>query len=105
MSIMRDLPDINKLLDLIEGNSSASERCRAIAERERRQGWAPYAAFEEEFARLLGEAVGPGLLARLAAEIRRGRFDAPGPERTRLEALLWQLVRQRLSENNPEFSL
>lgn len=94
-------------MELEEGGAAGRDggRCRAIAERERQQGWAPYAALAAELAELLGEPAGPGLLARLAAAIRLGHFDAPGPDQARLEALLWRFVRLRLGENNPEFIL
>ena len=101
---MRDLPDITVLIELAIGEAAGRDgvRCRAIAERERQQGEAPYAALAMELAGLLGEPAGPGLLARLAADIRLGRFDAPNPK---LESFLWRYVRQRLGENDPDFSL
>lgn len=104
---MRDLPDISELIALIERDDAAPQaaRCRAIAQREARTGWAPYAALATEIAALLGDAAGAAPLARLAGQIRHGGFDAPGPARARLEALLRRLVRQRLLENNPDFLL
>ena len=100
---MRDLPDIASIICLTEGEGTARDRmrCRAIAARERRQGWAPYAALAAELAELLGEPAGPDVLARLAAGIRLGRFDRD----RRLEAILWRFVRQRLGENDPDFML
>jgi hypothetical protein len=74
-------------------------RGRVIAERERREGRAPYAALEAEMASLLGLPAAPGLLARLAAEIRSGRFDNSAA----VETWLWRYVGQRLRENDPEF--
>ena len=101
---MRDLPDIAQLFDLAEGADAALvARCQAIAERERAEGWAPYAALQADMTKLLEVPVAPNPLTRLALDIRGGRFDKPGPERARLEALLWRHVVQRLRENDPEF--
>jgi len=95
---MRDPPDIESLLALAEGAEDAmlAARCRAIAARERATGLAPYRAIAAE----LGDD-----LAGLAADIRRGRFDAPGPERQRLTRLLWRLALLKLRENNPAFEV
>jgi hypothetical protein len=101
---MRDLPDIAQLLDLAEDGADAlAARCRAIAEREREEGRAPYAAIEADIANLLDLPVAPDLLNHLARAIRRGRFDQPGPERARLDALLYRHAVQRLRETYPEF--
>jgi hypothetical protein len=97
---MRDLPDITQILGLANcAEPTLVARGRAIAERERREGWAPYAALEEEMATLLGLPAGLGLLARLAAEIRGGRFD----DNATVETWLWRYVDQRLRENDPDF--
>ncbi len=97
---MRDLPDIAHILELVSGADPAlAERCRAIAERERRAGWAPYAALEAEMAKLMDLPAGSELLARLAGEIRRGRFD----DNAEVEAWLRRYISQRLTENDPEF--
>ena len=94
-----------QLLELADGAAEPAlvARCRAIAQRERELGWAPYAAIAANLAGLVGAAEGPRLLERLAAEIRQGRFDAPGREQARLKALLGATVRQKLRENNPSF--
>ena len=91
------------LSDAPRREAPLAERCREIAERERRYGWAPYAAIAAGLAALLRRAGGAGLLARVAADIRAGRFDALGPERARLDNLLWQLATLKLRENNPDF--
>jgi hypothetical protein len=40
--------------------------------------------------------------SRLAAEIRAGRHDAPGPAREATRAALWALARQALRVDNPK---
>jgi hypothetical protein len=96
---MRDLPDIADLMELTSGaDPGLAARCQAIAERERLQGWAPYAALAPEMAKLLDLPVGLDLLARLAAEIRRGELG----DNAEVESLLWLYVCQRLKENEPE---
>ena len=47
-------------------------------------------------------SIGAGPVGYTAA-IRAGRFDAPGPERLRVEALLWRLAILKLKDNNPDF--
>ncbi len=99
---MRDRPDIETLLALAAGaaDEALAARCRAIAAREREGGPAPYDALAAELRALTG---GGGSLAALAADIRRGRFDAEGPERERLVRFLAGLALQKLRENNPDF--
>jgi Domain of unknown function (DUF6285) len=100
---MRDPPDARTLLALAgQATDPLAVRCRAIAERESRNGPAPYDAVRAELAALC-ENGGTDPLAHLAAAIRAGRFDAPGPARARLERLLWRLAMLKLEENNPGF--
>lgn len=95
---MRDPPDIEILLTLAgtAEDEALAARFRAIAARERAAGLAPYEAIAAE----LGQD-----LAELAADIRRGRFDAPGLAQQRLVRLLWRLALQKLRENNPAFEI
>jgi len=78
-----------------------AERCQAIAERERQEGWASYAALDAEMTWLLDLPAGGDLRARLAAEIRRGALD----DNAQVESWLWRHVCLRLRENYPEFMI
>jgi hypothetical protein len=101
---MRDLPAASFLLALAEeapGTPELVERCRAIADREARLGLGRYEAIHTDLAVLYGDSTSS--LARLAVDIRAGRFDAPGPQRIRAERLLRRLVVLRLEECNPDF--
>jgi uncharacterized protein DUF6285 len=110
---MRDAPDTSVLLrlaaevgacsDATEDERRLADRCRAIAAREQLYGTAVYGALHAALARLYGWQDAASLLRRLAGEIRAGRFDAPGPERTSIERLLLEFAAQRLRENNPDF--
>ncbi len=104
---MRDLPDIETLLALSAGagDEALAARCRAIAAREREFGLTPYETLAAELRAACGGGDPREILARLAADIRRGRFDAPGPEQEKLVRLLWRLTLQKLRENNPGFEL
>jgi hypothetical protein len=108
MRVVRDLPDIADLMALADDaprrEKALVQRCHDIAARERRHGTEPYAAIAAGLAALCGGPAGAGLLAHVAAEIGAGNFDAPGPERARLEKLLWRFVLLKLHENNPEFT-
>jgi len=102
---MRDLPDIKCILSLVTDawDEALVARCHAIAARERPLGDAPYRVIAAELAAIYGVAEAPALLARLAADIRGGRYDEPGAERTRLARLLWRLTILKLQESNPAF--
>jgi hypothetical protein len=105
---MRDLPDITKIIALVESTleepaMALAARARAIAAREAQHGATPYAVLATEFAALIGEAVGPALLTRLVGEIRAGRFDEPGPKKAQFENLLWRFAGLRLAEDDPSF--
>ena len=104
---MRDPPDISILLALAAEAADAErplvERCRAIAERERCSGMAAYDAVRAVLAERYGMQNDVALLRRLAADIRAGRFDTPGPERAQVARLLLDFATQRLRENNPRF--
>lgn len=110
---MRDAPDTSVLLDLAaeflaradatQDERRLADRCHDIAARERRYGMAGYDAFHAELTQRYGTQDAATLLRQLAAEIRAGRFDAPGPERARIGRLLLDFAAQRLRENNPAF--
>jgi hypothetical protein len=102
---MRDPPEIETLLALAARSDEAAlaARCRAIAARERACGTAPYDALGTELRALLGGGDRAPDLVALSAEIMRGRFDAPGPDRDRLVRFLWRVTLQKLRENNPDF--
>jgi hypothetical protein len=78
----------------------------AIAAREADAGDAPERAAATSLQNLYGEAAGAGSgadgMRRLAADIRAGAFDAPGPRRSAVHALLWEITKQRLRESNPK---
>lgn len=79
------------------------ERCRSIAAREAAAGEAALAPVRQMLIELYGAADGAEHLARLASDIRAGKFDAPGPARRRVHALLRALTQQKLREANPRF--
>ncbi|HTZ78616.1 MAG TPA: DUF6285 domain-containing protein [Stellaceae bacterium] len=78
------------------------ERCRAIAEREAAAGDAALVPMRAALAALYDRG-GDADLARLAADIRAGKFDARGLARQRVRELLWSLTLQKLREGNPRF--
>jgi Domain of unknown function (DUF6285) len=104
---MRDPPDTAQLLALAAAAPASerplAERVRAIAARERRYGDSEYDAIAAALGRLYGAGTGADLLRRLAADIRAGRFDAPGPARAMVASALRAHVAQRLRESNPAF--
>jgi hypothetical protein len=106
---MRDRPDAAFLLTLAREAAAAGEtaelvaRARAIAERERAAGDAPAERFRCALAARYGEGDLDALLRRLAAAIRAGAADAPGPEQAALRRLLWAMTRQKLAESNPDY--
>lgn len=79
------------------------DRCRSIAAREVAAGEAALVPIREMLIELYGVAESNGHLARLASDIRAGKFDAPGPARQRVHALLHALTLQKLREANPRF--
>jgi len=79
------------------------ERCRAIADREQAAGETALAPIRAALAALYGGEQGGDPLTRLAADIRAGRFDAPGEARERVQALLKALTLLKLREANPRF--
>jgi len=79
------------------------ERCRAIAAREAAAGEAALAPMRRALTELYGAEENTRHLARLAADIRAGKFDAPGPARQQVHALLHALTLQKLREANPRF--
>ena len=130
---MRDLPPTGELLELarrmpLEGLPPAErerhahlvETARAIAAREARagEGWqreirAGLIRFYEEVWRrgegrndnLGGEDGDTGLelLARLAADLRKGAFETTRSRELAARAILWRLVLAKLREGNPQF--
>ena len=114
---MRDLPTGPELAALAEEWAAPSgslapgeralglrmiERCRAIAAREAKFGDAALAPMRAALAGLYGAGDPAVQFARLADDIRAGRFDA-GAKRAEVRALLWALTRQKLRESNPRF--
>lgn len=106
---MRDQPDGRALLALAQEAKRRGEdpalvaRAMAIAAREAAAGPAPVEAIRARLARRYGVAGIEALLARLAADIRVGVFDAPGPEREEVLRLLWEITVTKLRESNPEY--
>jgi hypothetical protein len=101
---MRDPPEIAAILPLVVECDEAALRVRAeaIAGREA-AGEGGFVPVRAGLVELYGTGSDRSLLGRLAADIRAGRFDRPGPERSRIERLLWSLAIAKLGENNPDF--
>ena len=114
---MRDRPDAEILLALTRQTleelaalepaarreaAGLIERCLAIVERELSYGASGFAECRMMLAALYGENWQEGLLARLAADIASGAFDAPGSRRDALYRLLWRITMQKLRESNPD---
>ncbi len=78
------------------------ERCRAIAAREAAAGEVALAPIHRVLVELYG-IEDSRHLARLAEDIRSGKFDAAGTARERVHALLQALTVQKLREANPRF--
>jgi hypothetical protein len=115
---MRDLPTGPELLALAEewvakidtvpleerGLALAMiERCRAIAAREAVAGEAALAPIRQMLIDLYGGSESADHLARLARDIRAGKFDASDSARRQVHALLQALTLQKLREANPRF--
>jgi hypothetical protein len=97
---MRDPPDAAALLALATDNDGAlAARARAIAAREAAAGEGAYAAVRRALSELYGAAPDAVLLAKLAADLRAGRFDGD----LQIARLLWDFAVQRLRESNPDF--
>lgn len=79
------------------------DRCRAIAAREAAAGEAALAPIRQMLIDLYGDAESADHLARLARDIRAGKFDAPGSSRRQVQTLLLALTLQKLREANPRF--
>lgn len=79
------------------------ERCRSIAAREAAAGETPLAPIRRVLIELYGAVESAAHLARLAGDIRVGKFDAPGAARQQVHALLHALTLQKLREANPRF--
>jgi len=79
------------------------KRCRAISDREEAAGEAALAPIRAALAVLYDGDESSAALARLAADIRGGKFDAPDDARERVRAVLHALTLQKLREGNPRF--
>jgi hypothetical protein len=107
---MRDRPDALTLRCLAEearreGAEDPTLIARAldIAARETAMGTAPFEALRSWLVERYGEGTSEALLARLAAEIRAGAFDEPGPAQAALRQWLWDLTFRRLALANPDY--
>ena len=108
---MRDLPlaaDLVALAAAVPREDRQREdalvaRCRDIVAREQVCDATAYDAVRAALIALYGSGDDAALLGRLAADIRSGRLDRPGPERMQAERLLFQLTAQKLRESNPAF--
>ena len=106
---MRDRPDGATLTEFAREVSASDAdrdlvtRALAIAEREAVAGQEPLDECRAALLRHYGEGDIEALLHRLAADIRAGAFDAPGPPRDAALRLLWAMTRQKLRESNPEY--
>jgi Domain of unknown function (DUF6285) len=107
--MIRDRPDGAMLRALAAAAIERGEdpalvtRALAIAEREAASGTAPVEGIRARLVRRYGDAPIETLLARLAAEIRAGAFDAKGPAQAELQRLLWDITLLKLAESNPEY--
>ena len=104
---MRDPPDgaiLRALALRQEGEADELvERALAIAAREAAAGAASVEAIRARLVERYGAGGIAALLARLAADIRSGSFDAPGAGQAELRALLWDITLRKLAESNPEY--
>ena len=104
--MMHDLPSGNALARLareIGGEDALVARCLAIAERERELGDIGFAACRAALAARYGAGDDRELFMRLAADVRAGKFDAPGEERDWAQRDLREITLEKLRANNPEF--
>ena len=77
----------------------------AIAEREALTGEEPAKEILGETRKLYGETgtAKPGLLARLARDLRVGTFEASEPREHHARQILWRLTIAKLRSANPRF--
>jgi hypothetical protein len=77
----------------------------AIAEREALAGEKPPQGILHEVEKLYGDAGSgrPGLLARLAHDLRVGAFESSGQRERDARCILWRLTIAKLSSANPRF--
>ena len=126
--MMRDLPPIAELLDLArrvpaenllpgerERHAHLVATAQAIAAREATAGQGWQQEIERELCEFYhaqkkslsapggGEGVAGDLLARLAADLRRGAFETTPVREKAARAILWRLVLAKLREANPQF--
>ncbi len=102
---MQDRPSGEELALLVReagGEEPLVARCLAIAEREAQGGAAGFAACRAALVARYGEADDRVLLARLAAAIGAGIFDAPGKEREAVRDLLVAITVQKLRATAPD---
>ena len=119
---MRDLPSghallalgrellLDRMLPLLPPERERELRlvatAMAIAEREAVAGDAPARDIAERLAEFYGGVdAGPddALLARLAADLRRGAYQTCEPRARAARAILWRLTIMKLREGNPLF--
>lgn len=106
---MRDRPDGPTLRALALAARERGEdealvaHVLAIVEREAAAGELPLKECHAALVELYGRDALPPLWRRLAADIRSGCFDAPGPARETVLRVLWMVTRLKLGEANPEY--
>jgi Domain of unknown function (DUF6285) len=117
--MMRDRPDAASLLDFARAallrdlapllpaeqqrDVAFIARAMATAAREAAAGVAPLSTCRAALAELFGAGELDPLLRRLAAAIRAGDYDAPGPAREQVRRLLWAMTLAKLAESNPDY--
>lgn len=77
----------------------------AIAEREALTGEEPAQGILHEVEKLYGDAGSgrPGLLTRLAQDLRGGTFESAGQRERDVRRILWRLTIAKLRSANPRF--
>jgi hypothetical protein len=78
-------------------------RCLAIGERTLRSAGSA-AAIEQSLAEHFAATAPEQRLERLAAAIRAGTYDRPGPAREGILRLLWAITLRKLALSNPAFA-
>ncbi|HXP30058.1 MAG TPA: DUF6285 domain-containing protein [Stellaceae bacterium] len=79
-------------------------RCLAIGERTLRSAGSA-AVIEHGLAQHFGMTAPEQRLERLAAAIRAGAYDRPGPAREGILRLLWAITLRKLALSNPAFTV
>jgi len=100
---------LNDLMPLLPEEARLDARLvansMAIAEREALTGEEPAKEILGETRKLYGETgtAKPGLLARLARDLRVGTFEASEPREHHARQILWRLTIAKLRSANPRF--